>query len=91
MARVKLGSKHQITLPAKTVRRLGLAIGEELEVVEQEKAITLIPRKHIAKDQEWYYTEEWQKGMQESFEDLKAGRIAGPFKTAEEAINNLRS
>ncbi len=91
MARVKLSTRRQITIPAETAKRLGLKAGEELELVESEKAIVLVPRKHIPKDQRWYYTDEWQKMMQEAFEDLKAGRMRGPFENAEEFINDLRS
>jgi AbrB family looped-hinge helix DNA binding protein len=84
MARVKLSARRQITIPAETAKRLGLKAGEELELVESEKAIVLVPRKHIPKDQRWYYTDEWQQMMQEAFEDLKAGRMFGPFESVQE-------
>ena len=41
MARVKLGKRHQVTIPAQTMKRLGPKAGEELELVESEKAIVL--------------------------------------------------
>lgn len=91
MSRVKLGTRRQITLPAETVKRLGIMPGEELELVEHEKVIMLVPRKHIPKDQQWYYTEEWQRMMREAFDDLKAGRVAGPFTNVEELIQDLNS
>src|ERR671924_1663917 len=89
MARVKLSSRRQITIPAETAKRLGLKAGEELELVESEKAIVLVPRKHIPKDQQWYYTDEWQKMMQEAFDDLKHGRMFGPCEKVEEFIHDL--
>jgi AbrB family looped-hinge helix DNA binding protein len=91
MARVKLSARRQITIPAETAKRLGLKAGEELELVESEKAIVLVPRKHIPKDQRWYYTDEWQQMMQEAFDDLKHGRMAGPFESAEELIKDLHA
>jgi AbrB family looped-hinge helix DNA binding protein len=91
MPTVKLGSKHQITIPRETIKRFGLKPGEELELVESGKAIVLVPRKDIPKDQRWYYTDEWQKMMQEAFDDLKHGRMAGPFESVEDFINDLRS
>lgn len=91
MARVKLGSRHQITIPPETIKRLGLTTGEELELVESEKGIVLIPLKHIPKDQRWYYTDEWQRMMQEAFAALKKGEVIGPFDTAEEASRALRA
>jgi hypothetical protein len=42
-------------------------------------------------DQRWYYTEAWQRMMQEAFEDLKRGAVAGPFASAEDLIADLRS
>jgi AbrB family looped-hinge helix DNA binding protein len=84
MARVKLGSRHQITIPAETIKRLGLTTGEELELVESEKGIVLIPLKYIPKDQQWYYTDEWQRMMQEAFQAVKEGRMLGPFESVEE-------
>jgi AbrB family looped-hinge helix DNA binding protein len=91
MPTVKLGSKHQITIPAETIKRFGLKPGEELELVESGKAIILVPRRDIPKDQRWYYTDEWQQMMQEAFDDLKQGRMRGPFESAEELIKDLRS
>ena len=90
MARVKLSSRRQITIPAETAKRLGLKAGEELELVESEKTIVLVPRKHIPKDQQWYYTDEWQQMMQEAFEEVKQGKLIGPFDSAEEAIRALK-
>lgn len=91
MSKVKLGPNRQITLPAATVKHLGLSVGEELEVVEGEKAVMLVPRKSIPKDQRWYHTPAWQQMMQKAFEDLKKGRMAGPFKSVDELIKDLRS
>jgi antitoxin MazE len=90
MARVKLSARRQITIPAEITKRLGLKAGEELELVESEKTLVLVPRKHIPKDQQWYYTDEWQKMMQEAFEEVKQGKLIGPFDTAEEAIRALK-
>ncbi|MBI4551664.1 MAG: AbrB/MazE/SpoVT family DNA-binding domain-containing protein [Candidatus Latescibacteria bacterium] len=90
MPKVKLGPRREITLPAATVKQLGLTAGEELEVVANEKAILLIPRKRIPKDQAWYYTETWQRMMQEAFEEVKQGKLVGPFETAEELIRALK-
>jgi AbrB family looped-hinge helix DNA binding protein len=91
MPTVKLGAKRQITIPADIIKRFGLDPGEELELVERGKVIVLVPRKDIPKDQWWYYTDEWQEMTQEAFEDLKAGRIPGPFDSVEDLIKELRS
>jgi len=91
MPRVKIGTRHQVTIPAETFKRLGLAAGEELELIEHDKMLVFVPAKHVPKDQRWYYIEEWQRMMQEAFEDLKRGAVAGPFEGVEELIADLRS
>lgn len=91
MSKVRLGDRRTVILPVATVKRLGLTVGEELEIVEGDRAILLVLRKHIPKDQEWYHTPAWQQMMQEAFKDLAHGRMAGPFKTVEELMHDLRS
>ena len=43
MPRVKLGARRQVTIPAATVKRLGLKVGEELELVETDEGILMKP------------------------------------------------
>lgn len=84
MPKVKLGPNRQITLPATTVKHLGLSVGEELEIVEGENAVMLVPRKGIPKDQRWYHTEAWQEMMREAFQDQRRGKMLGPFGSVKE-------
>ncbi len=44
----------------------------------------MVPKKLIDADQAWFWSREWQEGEREVDEDLRAGRVAGPFKTVEE-------
>jgi hypothetical protein len=60
-------------------------------MIEHGKRLVLVPAKHIPTDQGWYYTEAWQRMMQEACEDLKRGAVAGPFENAEELIADLGS
>jgi hypothetical protein len=62
-----------------------------LEVIEHDKILVLVPAKHISTDQGWDYTEAWQRMLQEAFEGLKRGAVAGPFASAEELIADLWS
>ena len=91
MPRVKIGTRHQVTIPTEILKRLGLSAGEELELIEHDKMLMLVPAKHIPKDQQWYYTEAWQRMMQEAFADLKQGTVAGPFESVEALLADLRS
>ena len=73
------------------MRRLGLEAGEELALIDNGRVITLVPQKYIPKDQRWYHADTWQRMMQEAFEDVRGGRVRGPFESAEELIRDLRS
>ena len=90
-SKIKIGLRRQITIPVNTMKRFGLIAGAELDMVEHKEAIVLVPRTHIPKDQEWYHTKTWQKMMREAFEDLKRGRVAGPFDNVEELLKELHS
>ena len=43
----------------------------------------------IPEDQKWFYTKEWQEGEREADEDIKAGRVSGPFTNAKDLIKHL--
>jgi AbrB family looped-hinge helix DNA binding protein len=60
MPTIKLGAKRQIILPKDITERFHLELGEELEAYTTDKAVVLVPRKHIPEDQRWCYTDEWQ-------------------------------
>ena len=69
---------------------MGLALGAKLELRESKQRIILTPtKKKIPKDQRWFHTPRWQKMMQEAYEDVKKGRLRGPFDSVEEFIKDL--
>jgi len=138
---VKIGPKHQITIPKQIFSRLELKAGDFIEVMIQGGRVVLIPKQMTEKppvpklsemeqgllnsaktkiaainkdmlnsngltqaeadvaakvglidpEQKWWWTEEWQKGERQAEADIKAGRISGPFKSAEELIKDLES
>ena len=40
--------------------------------------------KFIDKDQLWFWTKEWQKKEREADEDIRKGRVSGPYGTKKE-------
>lgn len=46
--------------------------------------------QHVPKDQEWFWTEEWQKGEREVNEELKAGHYK-EFDSVEEFLADLHA
>jgi len=91
MPRVNLTAKRQVTLPKELVAQLRLKPGETLEVyATDDLGIVLIPTKKIPKDQRWFWTEAWQRRYREALEDVKAGRLVGPFESVEDFKEELK-
>jgi bifunctional DNA-binding transcriptional regulator/antitoxin component of YhaV-PrlF toxin-antitoxin module len=86
---VRIGPKHQITLPSDIFRKLQLEIGDFLAASISENEIILKPKKLIPKGQAWFWTKEWQRKEKEADEDIKEGRLRGPFTSAKQLINHL--
>jgi len=82
MPLVKVKEKYQVTLPASVRQKAGVAVGDLLEAKVQGKKITLIPK--IAVDREFI-----DKRLAEGLEDLKKGRVYGPFSSAKDTIRSL--
>ncbi len=82
MSLVKVKEKYQVTLPAAVRQKAGVTVGDLLEAKVQGKKITLIPK--IAVDREFI-----EKRLAEGLEDIKKGRVYGPFSSAKETIRSL--
>ena len=82
MPLVKVKEKYQVTLPSAVRQKAGVAVGDLLEARVQGKKITLTPK--VAVDRAFI-----EKRLAEGLEDLKKGRVYGPFSSAKEAIRSL--
>ena len=90
MPAIKIGPKHQITIPKQVFSSLDLKIGDFLDTRIQGNTIVLIPKKLGAKDQEWFWSKEWQSLEKEADDAITNGEITGPFETAADAIKALK-
>ena len=77
MPLVKVKEKYQVTLPASVRKKAGLAVGDILEVSLEGKKITLTPKSVVDRE------------IALALEDVKKGRVYGPFSSAKEAIRAL--
>ncbi len=87
---VRLGPKHEITIPRRVSKALKLKKGDHLLLRVVDRRVEMIPVSLIPKDQLWYWTPEWQKKEQEVDEAL----ARGDFKEAEsveELLKELKS
>jgi bifunctional DNA-binding transcriptional regulator/antitoxin component of YhaV-PrlF toxin-antitoxin module len=87
---VRIGPKHQITITKDIFEALDLKVGDFLDAHIEDSTIVLVPQKLIPKDQAWFWSEEWQKGEKEADEDIKAGRLIGPFDSVKKFKRALK-
>lgn len=76
---VKVGASRQIAIPKKLFDQLELEPGDYLEVELRGDHLILTPKELI------------DKRLAEGLEEIKRGQVIGPFGTAKEAIEALRS
>ena len=90
MPAVKIGPKHQITIPKEIFESLRLKVGDFVETTIRDNAVVLIPQKLVPRDQEWFWTKEWQELEKEADEAVVKGEISGPFSKATDALKALK-
>jgi len=78
MPLVRVKGKYQVTLPLTVREKAGLAVGDLLEAKVEGKKITLTPKSVIDRE------------LALALEDVRQGRIIGPFRTAKAAVRALR-
>ncbi len=79
MPLIKVRDKYQVTLPATVRRKVGIAIGDLLEAQVKDAKITLTPKRVVDRE------------LALALEDVKKGRVYGPFRSARETVRSLRS
>lgn len=87
----KLSGSGQVTIPKRIREALHLEEGTLFRVIAEGEQIVLIPQSLIDRDQAWFWTEEWQEGEREAEEDIREGRLYGPFDSVEEMKKHFES
>ena len=47
------------------------------------------PKRHLPRDQAWFWTREWQEREREADEAIAKGDLSGPFDSANDLIRHL--
>lgn len=79
MSIVKVKTKGQVTLPSTIREQVGLSTGDLLEAKVERGKITLTPKSLI------------DRRIEEGLADIKAGRVYGPFESAEDMMASIQS
>lgn len=90
MPAVKIGPKHQITIPKDVFDSLHLKVGDFVDTQIKDNVIVLIPQQLVPRDQEWFWTKEWQEKEREADEAIKKNAVSGPFSKASDALKALK-
>ena len=89
---VTVKNRIGLTVPEAVQRRAGIKIGDRLEFKVSGGIINIIPKLPTADDE---YTPAQRKILNaqlvEDLADIKAGRTAGPFNSADEMIAHMKS
>ena len=87
---VRVGAKHQVTIPRRISRALRLKKGDHLLVRLEGQRVEMVPVSLIPKDQLWFWTPEWQAKEREADEDIAQGRVKG-FDSVDDLMKELKS
>jgi len=84
----KLGQRRQVVIPKDICDALGLQTGDFVEVKQVQGTVVIKPKKLVDADE--LLTPE-QKAtidarLAEGMEDIRQGRVLGPYSTAKEAM-----
>ena len=83
MSTVRLGTSRQVTIPKVLHDRLGLKPGDFFDVELREGQLVYTPKTLVDK--------EIDARLDEGLEDIREGRVYGPFDSAKEVVASLRT
>ncbi|MFZ1978678.1 MAG: AbrB/MazE/SpoVT family DNA-binding domain-containing protein [Bacteroidota bacterium] len=83
MQAVKVGASRQVAIPKKIHDALHLQTGDYLEVELIKGKLVLTPKTLVDRHLE--------ERLSEALEDVRQGRVYGPFQSVEETVRSLRA
>ncbi len=75
----RVGASRQVAIPKKLHDELGLATGDYIEFERKGNQLVLTPKEFI------------EKHLAEGLEDLRKGRVYGPFASVKDMLTSLHS
>jgi AbrB family looped-hinge helix DNA binding protein len=91
MPLIKVKQNYQITLPHSLRKYFNIAVGDYMEVDEQDGEIVLKPVKVVHPEQAYFYSREWQKGETDADKDIAKGDVLGPFENITDGLAALKT
>jgi AbrB family looped-hinge helix DNA binding protein len=89
----KLGQRRQVVIPKAICDELGLEEGDFVEVTSGKGQVIIKPKKMVDADEILTPAQRAaiDKRLAEAEEDIKAGRVSGPFATVDELKRHLNA
>jgi AbrB family looped-hinge helix DNA binding protein len=87
---VRVGAKHQVTIPRRISRALRLKKGDHMLVRLVDNTLELIPAQIVPKEQRWFWTSEWQAREREVDEAVARSEYK-EANSADELFRKLKS
>lgn len=88
----KLGQRRQVVIPKEICDELGLQEGDFVEVTSTDGKVIIKPKKLVDADE--ILTPEQKeaidKSLAEGLEDIKQGKLHGPFSSVQNMLHSLR-
>lgn len=78
MSIVTVKNKYQVVIPQRVREQIGVSVGDILEAKVERGKITFTPKSVV------------DRAIAEGLEDVRKGRIRGPFNTVDEMIDSLK-
>jgi bifunctional DNA-binding transcriptional regulator/antitoxin component of YhaV-PrlF toxin-antitoxin module len=86
-------NKTPLVVPTAVRRQAGFKGGDELEFKVSGGVVTILPKLPSTDDGEYTPAERRviDRGIAKGLEDIRQGRIHGPFATADDAVAHLKT
>ena len=72
-----------ITIPKKVAKE-GIVIVPRREYENLLNVVKMIPREQL-----WFWTKEWQARERKADQDIRLGKVNGPYRTRKELVSAL--
>ena len=87
---VKVRERYQLTIPEEIRERLGLEVGDYVELSLKGEVALITPKKLVDKRDLWFWSKGWQKKERSADGDLAANRTK-EFKNVDDLIDDLNA
>ncbi len=77
---------NTITIPKNLIQKDDLVIISRKEYEKARRILNIISENQI-----WFWTKEWQNKEREADNNMKMGKISGPFYSGKELLKSLKS